>query len=87
MDLYTFIGLINTVPMGSQSRATMDEVKALMACDTHGVNFQAVVCDSCSSTLDFISTLRYEGQAIHTDYSEDGKNVHISVAVYIGESE
>ncbi|AUG87453.1 hypothetical protein SEA_PERCASTROPHE_86 [Streptomyces phage Percastrophe] len=77
---YTFIGLVNTVPMGSQRSASLEEIKALMACDVHGVDFKGETCESCEGSERFVSDLTFYGKAIHTNYSESGSDVYISVA-------
>lgn len=78
--LYLFVGSVNGETIGKQHRATLDDIKTLMACDIHGTTIDAS-CWSCLDVEIFLYSLNEDGQAVHVSYEENG-DIYISVAVY-----
>ena len=77
--LYTFVGTVDGEQMGMQRGATLDDVKGLMACDTHGVTIDAG-CWDCLDIERFLLDLDHNAQAVHTSY--EGGKVYMSSAAY-----
>jgi hypothetical protein len=77
--LYTFVGTVDGELMGMQRGATLDDIKGLMACDSHGTTTDAG-CWDCLDTETFLSELDANAQAIHTMH--DGGRVYMSSAAY-----
>lgn len=77
--LYTFSGTVNGDPVGKQRGATIEDIKALMACDVHGDTLDKE-CWTCHDVEMFIIDLDANGQAIHT--YRDGDDLYISAAAY-----